>query len=174
MVQGEKGARCRYSIHMKCADIGYAQGRVRQWTRSTIAFLVLHCPLREIRIALPRHGSRKSSATHSYQCVQCFLKKELPLRRFELDIFPSRLPCGHPYKQWCRCQCFGFLMRPQMLPRDALRCSRTVPHILIQGLYFSCIRSPHFLGKQQTVTSICGACLSVSVCLASLCPRLCP
>ena len=134
-------------------------------------------PGRLIRV---RHSSRKSSATHSYWCVQYFVKKELPLRRFELDIFPSRLPCGHPYKQWCLCQCLGFLIRPQMLPRDALRCSRTVRHVLNQGLCLSCIRSPHFPGKQQTATSACGACLSVcfclsvSVCLASLCPRLCP
>ena len=40
-----------------------------------------------------RHGSRKSSATHSYQCVQYF-----PVSR-----------------QWYGCQCLGFLTCTQML-----------------------------------------------------------
>ena len=37
-------------------------------------FLVLHCPSWKIRVAWPvAHSSRKNSAIHSYQCVQCFL-----------------------------------------------------------------------------------------------------
>ena len=40
-----------------------------------------------------------------YQCISQFLvsccalaARKLHLWRFELDFFPSRLPCGHPYK----------------------------------------------------------------------------
>ena len=34
--------------------------------------VLLHCPLREIRLSWVRHSSRRSSANHSYQCVQYF------------------------------------------------------------------------------------------------------
>ena len=40
-----------------------------------VTFLVLVCPLREIRADLPGNGTvaaTESSATHSYQCVQHF------------------------------------------------------------------------------------------------------
>ena len=45
---------------------------------------------------LVRHGSRKSSATHSYRCVQYFRVS----------------------KQWYGCQCLGFLMCAQLLMRE--------------------------------------------------------
>ena len=44
-------------------------------------------PFQEIRVARVSHSSRKSSATHSYQCVEYFLVS----------------------KQWCSCHCFGSL-----------------------------------------------------------------
>ena len=61
-------------------------------------FLVFHWPLRDISaVALPWlwHTSPKSSATHCYQCVQCF-----PVSR-----------------QWYGCQCLGFLTWTRMLMR---------------------------------------------------------
>ena len=45
-------------------------------------------PFQEIRVARVGHSSRKSSTTHSYQCVEYFLVS----------------------KQCYICQCFGFLM----------------------------------------------------------------
>ena len=57
--------------------------------------VVVLCPLRENSGCLTwvRHSSHKSSATHSYQCVQY-----------------SRV-----FKQWYNCQCLGFLTYTQML-----------------------------------------------------------
>ena len=57
--------------------------------------LVLHCPMREIRVALPglRHRGRKSSVTHSHRCMEYFRMS----------------------KQSYGCQCLRFLTCSQML-----------------------------------------------------------
>ena len=91
--RASRGDRTRKQKHFRrlCTDttvnIFLTSNFVHFCKRCAVVITVLHCPFREIRVALPR-TSRKSSATQSYRCVQYF----------------------RVFKQWIGCQCLGFLM----------------------------------------------------------------